>query len=582
MKKLILAILLVLALGTVPSWAQINQESVEGMARYVPEETDVFLAIRTDDGYITTLQDLINNAITKLPPEAGMLPIDLIAQLDTAFQETDTSYAEIRAWLGDYVAFGMDGFELTTDMNPDNDDKVAVYVAFAITDADALRSWISDAPNFSELELADPIDGFDVYVNREQDSQLSIGEDVAYLSTIGDLPRADTPRLGASSGYVDAVSALPAETYNVLVYVNAEPIMSALQAEGDPAFELVGEGFDNIALGLTILDGRALTIDMSQPMEAMPMARINPDYARLLPQDTQLLIWGHNLSDLFNQLIDTLTTLAEQSGDNTDIRTQLQGLLAFTGLDFEEDVLSWMTGDFAILSGADVDLILEAIVGQTPTFETFPFYAGLLVEATDEAKAQNFVNRLGNFLQLALSEQPDVNVTQQDINGEAVFTLTIPLEQGGGMPVLDINIDMGVSNGAFYLATRDVADFVRDGGASLADDARYQYASQFFLPETMTVLYTDDSGLVTSTSIVVLTLLGPAIGNIFDNIVDELQTSAPTTRTAISTNAQQGDPMQEVLSIFNALESILHSSSITIAPSPNGYLIARAVLVLEE
>lgn len=580
--------IVLLSLGVMPLVA--SEAGTQGMARYMPEDVDIFIALRTDEAYLLTLEDAVNSAIVKLPPEAGLLPLDFIQLINADMERNDTSYEAIRIWLGDYVGIGMRGiFSEAAIQGGQPGEAFEIVVAIDINDARAFEDFLMSAPNAENL-VAHGIsaDGFTIYRDDLEDVEFAIGADVVYMTTIDSRPDPGAPRLNDVPDYVANLNALPEDAYNIFFYMTTTALQDIVAMEDDEALDFLLDNFPaSFSVGLTILEGRAFTIDFAQPVPGglMDLGAINLDYATRIPQATQFLIWGHDLAGTFNVFLDQLSDISALEGSRQDLRMPLRAGLALAGIDLDEDMLAWMTGDYIVLGGIDLNAILDAIIADSPELlqANLPASFGLLFEATDEARARGLADKLGAFLMRTLDtalppDAPEIRITQ-DAPGVWSLRIAVPLDFSS--PPLVIDVGMGVDNGMFYLATRDVVDVIGGAGVSLAEDARYEYARRFFLPNTIALLYTDDDGIISSFGGLALLGFGFFVGDIF-NLFGNLQISDMRMPIAQRDSMEQGaDDVRMVRMLLDVARSIVHSTSITSTVTDEGYAVGRAVLILE-
>jgi hypothetical protein len=167
----------------------------------------------------------------------------------------------------------------------------------------------------------------------------------------------------------------------------------------------------------------------------------------------------------------------------------------FTGLDLREDVISWMTGNYAMFIQLNPELNTSSAFG---VFATFPVDFGLAVEATDPAKAAATVEGLTKGIEQAVtmfggsSDETEVVITNETIVGTSTTVITITAE-GAPWP---IELLMGANGEVFALGTRNAvqAIFARDGG--LPSNAAYQNAQTYVLADAYGLGYLGTEGLL--------------------------------------------------------------------------------------
>jgi hypothetical protein len=305
----------------------------------------------------------------------------------------------------------------------------------------------------------------------------------------------------------------------------------------------------------------------------------NPEFRRFIPTGTGVLMHGTDLSTNYITSTAQLGTMMNQMDPSSgDPVTQVEGMVsAFTGINLREDILPWTTGDYAIAMDVDLDALLAAAnagnnVDPLDVLDPLPFGLALLFEATDPAQAAAATEKIVSAVERLAGGEESVNVAPGTVGGNdaTIISMTAPLE---GQPFV-FELVIGSNNDVFFFGTKDYIESALTGNG-LLDDPVYQDASQYFVADANSVIYTDDDGLLAGFSIPILAVLGPAIGNVFDNIVEDLNASLPdSSRTMI-----QNDPMAEMRQALDAYRGLIASSSIS-GSYNNGY-IARMVITLE-
>ncbi|RMG80462.1 MAG: hypothetical protein D6712_18055, partial [Chloroflexi bacterium] len=126
------------------------------------------------------------------------------------------------------------------------------------------------------------------------------------------------------------------------------------------------------------------------------------------------------------------------------------------------------------------------------------------------------------------------------------------------------------SNGEVVtLATRHLAEEILAGGpVTVRYTPNFTEAQEFFLNNTSGVFYMDALGLGVP-MVTGLAFMGPAIGNIFEDMVDELDSTAPPSTPRLL--AQGGD----IIDAVRAYLEFTHSMAVTAATNEQGSLVIR-------
>ncbi len=535
MKKLLLLVLTAaLLLSVMPVFATPTAQ-LNDLARYFPADTPIFIATRFDDAYFQTLDALVDR-VRAVVPEGEIPPLTIDQALDMALSEIDSDLSfqgDVRSWLGDTIAAGIMDIQDTNTSRllrgrMDNDATFAL--AAAITDKTAATTFFTDmiTRSGSEFEQAE-VGDFTVLTDPDDpDARVMIGTDVLLLTNVSDYAtEMPADNLATNSVFTDAFDRLPETDYNATVYINLPDLLNRAM-ESDPDFaempEQLGGIFNAVgsqAWGLTILDDVHLTIDIAQILGDMSaltafglpgvdsMTPIDPAFAVHVPADAPLVAHSANLSasflsilDLFGEdsaFLDSLgTDAAELAEAQAGIGELEAAFTRFTELDLREDVLSWMTGDYAVFLALNPDANFNSIFG---LMQMLPVDFGLAIEVTDAAAAANTVaglttgfDRLGALVAVDEDTDEDVSfeITSETIVGTDVTVLTL---ETADMP-WPVELLMGANDEVFALGTRNAVQAIlaRDGG--LPSNPAYANAQSLTLENTYSQLYLGMDGLL--------------------------------------------------------------------------------------
>lgn len=580
LRKSALLVLFLLALLSAPVLAldDLNSGAI-GMARYFPTGTDIFFAMRVDDAYVGELDAVIDKVIRQLPREFRVPPFSLADELQNV-TIPNMSYAELRAMLGDHVAFAAGNSSVLFDDTSRNDESAPFMVAVEIRDRAAVENFV--ASTNSRLERRSESD-YTIFEDVNNDTYFTISNSLLYITSVSMLPPTSATLLDDSQ-FVATMQALPAPSYNIAFYIDARPLMNTalLQMGSNPprAMQEMFLQFGSIAFGLTILDGNTLTMDWVQKTPSfMRYEPIDPAFVRFAPAGTSAVIHASGLSDQINYLLEIVRDAARQV-DQRDPMLDVRAGFAMLGLNLEEDILSWMNGDYLATLELNLDAILNAISANDPSMlSPLPLDFGLIFEATDPAKATNLVQKLTTTLQNFLSGQNEVSIVPRQIaNGTLTeIKLAIPLDSQSSLTYV---ISLGATDEVFFIASEGVANHILNGGPGVDSDAAYQAATRYFLPDAVSLAYADGEGLLSSAAVITvpfLTLMGPSIGNVFEDVIEGLNSLPAPTRQTV----QNTDDLQMFRLGLDALNRIVSSSSIT-SSIVGDFMVARAVITLGE
>lgn len=559
MKKF-LFVLVLLLLSVQGLFAQDEVNAFEA-AQYFPTETAFFAALRLDDPYIDQLDGLINFVATGLN-DFGVPNLTIRQALQLSGLPVDTD--ALLAVLGDYAAVGV---TLLEDNQP---DPSLSYFILHLDDPEGARELLREnLPMAEETET-----GFVL-----GDAALTIVDNVLIVADVdGNISALPSDTLAQDPDFQTAIGKLPAPSYNVGAYVNLNRLPQVPNELGALLSTYSAAG--SAIFGLTILDNRTYVIDQAViGAENNPLATtaIDPAFAEYIPADSDLYVQATDFSTLYNAVFDEIERLqaltAEFNGETPpnqpDPREQIEAGLAQIGIDLEQDILSWTTGEYAAFTRIDTVAIAESLLENPNIIDlNGRFDFGLLFEATNPQTAQSFSGKIGLLLQQAAQANPQegLTVSSETIEGLAVTQVSIEVPINRDQAPLALDIVIGANDEVFFIGTLDAVTSLLTGGESLADTPEYQSALSYALPNPTTFWYTTGEGLITlgAGNVLTLALTGPSIGNVFDNIVEELNQPGatgmqrPTPMPTATPDVEQNLQIIEALNYF--VDNIEHST----------------------
>jgi hypothetical protein len=551
------------------------------LARHFPADTVFFAALNTSQAVIEDTDSVLDLLKASVP---GLVPadVDVEAALVEAFGAS--TWAGLRAWLGDSAALGVIGAESLISSTPN------ILLAAEVTDPAAARAFLettllANTERYTESELGD----YTLFTDSAELNQghVLLGDDVLFISTVLDdlttrVARGDFVRLSDSDDFTATLALLPATGYHGLFYLDTSAVLSlsmdamlSNQPTIDGMFEAIIDSQVRQAFGLTLLGERSLTFDFASnignyaALEAFFSAddvtlpdlgavpAIDPAFARHLPASTQFVIQGAGLGpqlvgffdtlsvygELFSQvaeeqmMMNTMGGLAAGSFPEFDWGGLAQGSLTtlfagLTGLHLEDEVLSWMTGDFA--------LFLSLIPVETEL--TLSLDMGFITANTDPAAVDNVIatltqtaERYGLTNSVQTAGETTSLILPQLVRGLFPPDFMVSREVLDATPELDIVI--GANAEVFIVASRPGAAFaLSPEGETLADTAAYAYAAEnLFVPGGQAVYYISFDALAGALRATGLDAIYPGMGDVM-RLLDTLESA--TASTVSISNAQ--------------------------------------------
>src|SRR5690606_17932783 len=203
-------------IGLAPASAAEPALGVFDLARYVPFNVSAFIGVSTDDAHLVALDGLRVRADALVRDlRASADPMDITRTINKLLDESTIATLEASlAWSGDAFAFASN----TTDGGVSQSVFIVPLVDRAAAERDILGA------NTDAIRL-DPSGRFDIYHIESQGRHLMFASDLLYvtdglsIAEVNVLAGEDYPRLSGVSEYVEAVSALPEERYNIGMYL---------------------------------------------------------------------------------------------------------------------------------------------------------------------------------------------------------------------------------------------------------------------------------------------------------------------------------------------------------------------------
>lgn len=562
------------------------------LASDYPADTAIYAAFRTDIGFIEELDGLIDRFRPVLPPDA--LPDTTLRELLdelSLIAYGDDLETVFGSWVGATGAVGVFNFDVLLDDDRTNDADLPFMVTLSITDR-------AGAEGFTDGLIEDGLlnatiteqDGFAVYIGEGEFDGLVIAiSDTTYHIMNGNLLlEGDAATLTDNDEFTAVTGLLPAADYNAALYADTGAILPLLiqisqqmnqrNTFGEPApppSPQMLASLDNLlpptALGLTVLEGRTLTIDVAQlsPDYAMISDEFGVDitlettpvdvsFAQFIPADAPLVLHDANLGADIDVVLSSFAfgaefglqqAMAMDPNMDRDAARFLSRLDAaairdymeltyetITGFDLDEDVIPVFTGDWSVYAR----LVPSDLLG-----------VSLDVTAVIEITDVDATTTLLDDAQVTLDEY---NIGAAEEDGVVTIPGLIPLLlppslREAATEARELDFQIGTNDSILAIGTRPgVTESLAGPANSLADDAAFIDAQTFFLSDAVSVAYIGFAPLRESLTAVVA--------------------DSPVS----------GDPQ---LQIANQIAMEFDSASITSAVAGDG-VISRFALTLSE
>lgn len=505
LKKIVLswALTAALALSMAPALAAEPALGVFDLARYVPFNVNAFISVSTDDAHLDALDGLLGR-VSSVARELDVptVPSTIREAWGIGLEGENAALIESAlAWSGDAFAIASD----TTDSGVSQSAVIVPLVDRAAAERDLL------GPNADAVRL-DPVGRFDIYYIEQQNRYLMFASDLLYITSglsiaeVQVLAGEDYPRLSGVTGYIEGVSALPEERYNVGLYLDARRLIETEatlnNVTGSAQAKAVLDGA--LAIGATVLDESTLTLDaVLVPAERAPRPlALNPDFARYIPGEMGATIHGADLAALINNLLDAART---DSGD--DPRAVLDSLFQMIGIEFSS-LFSWTKGDYALYARVDLRPALSGFFATPPDLRDLPnaLDVGIVVEAVNPAEAQGFADLVAELLRASSGNVDNFRVRAETINGVVVTvaSISVPLDDIG---TATFDFGFGASDEVFAFGTLDAVRAIFNDGPGLPLQLAYIDSSRYHLPDATTRWVLDGATAVNAGALVYMASL---------------------------------------------------------------------------
>jgi hypothetical protein len=479
----------------------------DSLAAIMPANVALYGEVDTSDlkGTINALSTLVSKFGTPMTADQALSSLDM--GLSSALGRAATFDQDIQPWLGNSVAFGV---PVTDEMlaSPSTAMQVPPVVAvIAVKDDKAAAAFldelISRAQGTQVTKGSEPLgaDTATTYIDSQSRAEIAIFKGYIALGTpsgvaaLFDTIKNNKPTLAADPDFTKVTGLLKGPNGAVL-YIGKRALQlyyagmaMAYEASASAMSAQEKQMLDSLK-NLDVLNGFALATRSSDKVLAIDLAisldqeAINKSYAQFgLPplslkqpaakiadhvpgNAIAVVMWG-DLAGIYKFFMGTLDAIAKQvaaGGADQGILKQLDldqgiqkalenGLKTTTGIDLQQDFLSWADGEFALYmtprSGA-------------PGPTDYPFNHSLIIDASDTAKATAFVEKINGLVtkgglkpvqedsglyNLAVSTAPAFNVGYGVVKNTFALTLSGPA---------DVKAVVDAINGTNTLSSNDV------------------------------------------------------------------------------------------------------------------------------
>lgn len=540
-------------------------ESPHILAEMMPDSTEIFISSRIGADWMTELDTILLALYDKLPDSVDFDRVTFDSVFRAGFDENGLDWDMFVSLLGDYAALGL---EPITTFNDDEDPLATIIIE--ITDQQAVDSILSLVATESGDIATRTIEGDVIRYDNvgKDDATIFITPDHFVVTTNPDYSLTPTSPLSASAEFTTALGMLTEETYDLLVYVSEATVETGLSirdAKGLRAIGLNPQDIEAWVFGFTILDGNTFTVDVAiGTTTASSGSTVNINYLNAMPATTDAFVVATDLTNVYNHAIMLLQGIAEAEGKGENPAKMIPFVFRLTGLDLEEDVLSWTTGGYGIFIGADIMGIIDEMA-TTDSLSDLNIEAGIVIEATDVVLAQHTATELGEFLELATANEDNVTVTQSEINGLPVTLIQLDVPTKRASQPLGLEFVLTTTNEFFFLGTRSAFDSIMTGN-TLADNADFLSTVPRILDNPTSVWYINADGML------IPTILGLNDKHVGENRLRD--------RLGLDRLTELLNNPAQVLDVLESFDDILTSMTFTTAVDNDGVIRLRATMTV--
>ena len=560
------------------------EESFPHAEHYAPSTTFLY-TIRLDDESIETMNSVLDQAASGMAilyPELASAPTSIHDfLLDVALQDLDIDLNH--PWIGDYLSTGVVfSGSLYDEIN---------IIILDITDQEQARQYIeSTLSDYTQSIDGDTIT-YDYIMNPTFRMVIITPENIIWTSNSIFVPSLrDARSLEDNEEFVQARDALAYESYGITMYLDVPTILDIALADGSLPEEDIAilesfvEYFQPATVGLTMVGDNSIVTDLGGLLNMKEDILIDTNLWERMAESPTLLYHSSNLSGAWELVRSTVQAADPLSAlqMNLIIESYVQ---QYVGLDFQDDILSWLGGEFITYFHYDVPEIGEptgmmAIAYPDIPNDNFGMDAGLFLEANNSSASKAVFESLADVITEASVENIDVSISQEVIGGADAFQITLLDETD---PDFRFNTTMALDDEWFVLASPKTTQNFYKPQATPAETSPFDEVIEQYLPENPFMVYYIDGDMLTM--IGDLATLG---GTVLDPIMQRIDASLADQPFA-DIESFTDDELREMRSqiegmqrYFRASFDIYHSFLFSGSVIDNGTAVFRAVLTLSD
>jgi hypothetical protein len=493
MRKLLLTIAALLSLALIAAGCGNTDEAASGASELVPAGSVMYgEADLQPDG---DQKRAVESILSKFPGEGE--PGDRLKNLiEKGLRESDAPIGfekDIEPWLGDQAAFFIGGIGQSGQAK-------ASAALVATTDEDKARATVEKSAE-GKLSKHD-YNGVEYMTDAGSDDAAAVFDGFVVLGTEDGVKAAiDTSKggkkLSDDESFQKAVDDAADDRLGFF-YVNSPALVDAAREVGTQFPDTFRKFFNEPVAATIDADDDGVVAEAKVPPQlahTIGFLGQGSDLIADLPADSWLALGQKDLGKLISFYEDAFAALA---GGRAQIEGQFK---AATGLDLQQDVLSWM-GDFGVfvrgtsLSNLDGALVVES----SDETKSARFLAAIERLARSESNGDTQIRPRSGGFTVGIRNLPQaIQVFQSGgrvivaYGARAAKDAANPSEKLGSSPDFTSAKDsLGDNDVSFYVLVKPILDLVESTGA--ADDADWQKAKPYLEPLNALVGGTSGTG----------------------------------------------------------------------------------------
>ena len=287
----------------------------------------------------------------------------------------------------------------------------------------------------------------------------------------------------------------------------------------DMTMEDVFEAIGQFGIGFTIVDDYTLMLDgvhntgnpelLQEFNYTIPNTEpINPKFLSFIPENTAMVMQGTDIQAYVDQMLaseqlqqELLAKYADQLRIPEEMQiAQVQSAIIrideiiqpVTELTVQEDIFSWMTGDYAIYIDYE-DSLKSMLFSYYYPDEQLPqnIEVGMIIEVTDIERARTVIDLLGHAIPLILDDL-EITVAYETIAGNSAIVVNIPPRDLLATP---LEIVIGSNDEVFVIGTRKSTTDILNRQGGFDASSGYTRVQPRLLPDSDSMVYINTDGI---------------------------------------------------------------------------------------